>query len=677
MTENNNQNKSPFSKGKNGNNMIKPPKFNAYWIYGLIAVAFIALNLLDLGQSPKETSWQKVKNEMIRNQDVDRIVVVRNLLEVNVYLRKESLDKYPDLFESSFDSPSKAGPHYTFPIGSIEQFAEQLDKAQERISEYDRIEPEYTTHENYFGDFIGWILPFALIIGIWFYVFRRMSRGAGGGGGGGNIFNVGKSKAKVFDKESNINVNFNDVAGLAEAKQEVEEIVEFLKHPQRYTKLGGKIPKGALLVGPPGTGKTLLAKAVAGEANVPFFSMSGSDFVEMFVGVGASRVRDLFKQAKEKAPCIVFIDEIDAIGRARGKNPNMGSNDERENTLNQLLTEMDGFDTNSGVIILAATNRADILDRALMRAGRFDRQIHVELPDLNERREIFNVHLKPLKLDPKIDQEFLAKQTPGFSGADIANVCNEAALIAARKKKDIIEKQDFLDAIDRIIGGLEKKNKIISLQEKKTIAYHEAGHATISWLLEHAHPLVKVTIVPRGKALGAAWYLPEERSITTKEQMLDEMCSTLGGRAAEEITFGKVSTGAQNDLEKVTKQAIAMVSIFGMSDKVGNVSYYDSSGQSDYSFSKPYSEKTAELIDQEVKTLIENSYERAKQVLRDNEEKHNKLAELLLEREVIFSEDLEEIFGKRNFGKEEQVEEKKIVPPTIKPPKDDNESKAV
>ena len=421
-----------------------------------------------------------------------------------------------------------------------------------------------------------------------------------------------------------------------------------------------------------------MAKAVAGEANVPFFSMSGSDFVEMFVGVGASRVRDLFKQAKEKAPCIVFIDEIDAIGRARGKNPNMGSNDERENTLNQLLTEMDGFDTNSGVIILAATNRADILDRALMRAGRFDRQIHVELPDLNERREIFNVHLKPLKLDPKIDQEFLAKQTPGFSGADIANVCNESALIAARKKKDIIEKQDFLDAIDRIIGGLEKKNKIISSEEKKTIAYHEAGHATISWLLEHAHPLVKVTIVPRGKALGAAWYLPEERSITTKEQMLDEMCSTLGGRAAEEITFGKVSTGAQNDLEKVTKQAIAMVSIFGMSDKVGNVSYYDSSGQSDYSFSKPYSEKTAELIDQEVKTLIETSYERAKQVLRENEEGHNKLAELLLEREVIFSEDLEDIFGKRNFGKEEKVEEKKIIPPANEEtPKDDNESKAV
>ncbi|BAX79584.1 ATP-dependent zinc metalloprotease FtsH [Labilibaculum antarcticum] len=678
MTENNNQNKSPYQKGKNGNSMLKPPKFNAYWVYGLIAVAFIALNLLNIGQKPQDTSWQKVKNEMLHNSDVDRIVVVRNLLEVNVFLKSESLDKYPSLFESSFDSPSKAGPHYTFPIGTIEQFAEQLSEAQENVSDLDRIEPEYTTEENYFGDFIGWILPFALIIGIWFYVFRRMSKGSGGGGGGGNIFNVGKSKAKVFDKESNVNTNFKDVAGLAEAKQEVEEIVEFLKHPLRYTKLGGKIPKGALLVGPPGTGKTLLAKAVAGEANVPFFSMSGSDFVEMFVGVGASRVRDLFKQAKEKAPCIVFIDEIDAIGRARGKNPNMGSNDERENTLNQLLTEMDGFDTNSGVIILAATNRADILDRALMRAGRFDRQIHVELPDLNERREIFDVHLRPLKLDPNLDKEFLAKQTPGFSGADIANVCNESALIAARKKKEVIEKQDFLDAIDRIIGGLEKKNKIISLQEKKTIAYHEAGHATISWMLEHAHPLVKVTIVPRGKALGAAWYLPEERSITTKEQMLDEMCSALGGRAAEEITFAKISTGAQNDLEKVTKQAMAMVSIFGMSEKVGNVSYYDSSGQSDYGFSKPYSEKTAELIDAEVKILIETSYKRAKQVLKDNSKKHCKLAELLLEREVIFSEDLEEIFGKRKFGQPEDFEGKKITPtPEAEKTSEENESKAV
>ncbi|RUT79413.1 ATP-dependent zinc metalloprotease FtsH [Ancylomarina longa] len=678
MTENKDQNNNPFSKGKNGNNLLKSPKFNAYWIYGLIAVAFIALNLLNIGQNPKETSWQTVKNKMIKNQDVERIVVVRNLLEVNVYLKSESLDKYPDLFESSFDSPSKSGPHYTFPIGSIEQFANQLESAQSNISDLNRIEPEYTTQQNYFSDFLGWILPFALIIGIWFYVFRRMSKGSGGSGGAGNIFNVGKSKAKVFDKESNININFKDVAGLAEAKEEVEEIVEFLKHPQRYTKLGGKIPKGALLVGPPGTGKTLLAKAVAGEANVPFFSMSGSDFVEMFVGVGASRVRDLFKQAKEKSPCIVFIDEIDAIGRARGKNPNMGSNDERENTLNQLLTEMDGFDTNSGVIILAATNRADILDRALMRAGRFDRQIHVELPDLNERREIFEVHLRPLKLDPKIDPAFLAKQTPGFSGADIANVCNESALIAARRKKDLIEKQDFLDAIDRIVGGLEKKNKIISVDEKKTIAFHEAGHATISWLLEYAHPLVKVTIVPRGKALGAAWYLPEERSITTKEQMLDEMCSTLGGRAAEELTFEKISTGAQNDLEKVTKQAIAMVSIFGMSDKIGNVSYYDSTGQSDYSFSKPYSEKTAELIDKEVKILIDASYKRAKQVLLENKEGHRKLAELLLEREVIFSEDLEAIFGKRKFGSPKLEEEIKQIPKKEESKEEnDTESKAV
>ena len=678
MSENNNQNKSPYQKEKSGNNMLKPPKFNAYWVYGLIAVAFIALNLLNIGQTPQETSWQKVKNDMLHNSDVERIVVVRNLLEVNVFLKSESLDKYPALFESSFDSPSKAGPHYNFPIGSIEQFADQLSKAQENVSEMNRIEPEYTTQENYLSDFLGWVLPFALIIGIWFFVFRRMSKGSGGAGGAGNIFNVGKSKAKVFDKESNITTNFKDVAGLAEAKQEVEEIVEFLKHPQRYTKLGGKIPKGALLVGPPGTGKTLLAKAVAGEADVPFFSMSGSDFVEMFVGVGASRVRDLFKQAKEKSPCIVFIDEIDAIGRARGKNPNMGSNDERENTLNQLLTEMDGFDTNSGVIILAATNRADILDRALMRAGRFDRQIHVELPDLNERKEIFEVHLRPLKLDPNLDKEFLAKQTPGFSGADIANVCNESALIAARKKKDIIEKQDFLDAIDRIVGGLEKKNKIISLKEKKTIAYHEAGHATISWLLEHSHPLVKVTIVPRGKALGAAWYLPEERSITTKEQMLDEMCSTLGGRAAEELTFAKISTGAQNDLEKVTKQAIAMVSIFGMSEKVGNVSYYDSSGQSNYDFSKPYSEKTAELIDSEVKILIDNSYKRAKQVLTDNVKGHSQLAELLLEREVIFSEDLEAIFGKRKFGEPERFEEKVITPkPEVENTNDKSESKAV
>ncbi len=650
MTENKEQNKnqSPFSpnnKDKKGN--IKPPKFNIYWIYGIIAFIVIAFTFMDMGQGPKETSWRKVKTDMLQRGYVQKIVVIRNTLDVEVSLKKNSLDKFPNLFNGNFESPSKEGPHYTFKIGSIEQFAEQLAKAQENITENDRIYPEYITRENHLLDLLGYIFPLALLIGFYIFIFRRMNKGMGGSGGG--IFSVGKSKAKVFDKESDIKVNFKDVAGLAEAKQEVEEIVEFLKRPERYTKLGGKIPKGALLVGPPGTGKTLLAKAVAGEANVPFFSMSGSDFVEMFVGVGASRVRDLFKQAKEKSPCIIFIDEIDAIGRARGKNPNMGSNDERENTLNQLLTEMDGFDTNSGVIILAATNRADILDRALMRAGRFDRQIHVELPDLNERKAIFGVHLRPLKLDKNMDKSFLAKQTPGFSGADIANVCNEAALIAARNQKEQVEKQDFLDAIDRIIGGLEKKNKIISPTEKKTIAYHEAGHATISWVLEHAHPLVKVTIVPRGKALGAAWYLPEERSITTKEQLLDEMCSALGGRAAEELIFGRISTGAQNDLEKVTKQAIAMVSIFGMSSKVGNVSYYDSSGRSDYSFTKPYSEKTAELIDKEVKDLIENSYQRAKDLLTLHKEGHRQLAELLLEREVIFSEDLEKIFGKREF----------------------------
>ena len=483
---------------------------------------------------------------------------------------------------------------------------------------------------------------------------RRMSKGAGGGGGGGGIFNVGKSKAKLFDKESNIKITFKDVAGLAEAKQEVEEIVSFLKSPDKYTKLGGKIPKGALLVGPPGTGKTLMAKAMAGEANVPFFSMSGSDFVEMFVGVGASRVRDLFKQAKEKAPCIIFIDEIDAIGRARGRNPNMGANDERENTLNQLLTEMDGFETNSGVIILAATNRADILDSALLRAGRFDRQIYVDLPELKDREEIFKVHLKPLKLAEDIDYSFLAKQTPGFSGADIANVANEAALIAARRNKQAVDKQDFLDSIDRIVGGLENRSKVIKPSEKKTIAYHEAGHATVSWLVQHAHPLLKVTIVPRGKALGAAWYLPQERQITTKEQLLDQMCSVLGGRAAEEIVFGQISTGAQNDLERATKQAYAMVAIYGMSEKIGMLSYYDSTGQSDYSFTKPYSEKTAELIDAEVKAMVSAAYERTKQILSEHREQHRQVAELLIEREVIFSDDLENILGKRPWKDEEE-----------------------
>lgn len=646
---NKNNDNNPFGRltpNKKGDG--KPPKFNAYWIYGIIAVVFLIIQFyLSNSRGPIETTWSKVKTTMLASGDVARIVVV-NDEKANIYIKKDRLDNYKSEFENSFVKPTDVGPHFTFNIGSVETFEANLKEAQKDSA--NEILPEYKKETNWFRDVLFSIGPFVIIILVWWWIFRRMSRGGAGGGAGG-IFNVGKSQAKIFDKDQRVSTTFKDVAGLAEAKQEVEEIVDFLKSPAKFTKLGGKIPKGALLVGPPGTGKTLLAKAVAGEANVPFFSMSGSDFVEMFVGVGASRVRDLFKQAKEKAPCIVFIDEIDAIGRARGRNPNMGSNDERENTLNQLLTEMDGFDTNSGVIILAATNRADILDRALMRAGRFDRQIHVELPDLNERGEIFKVHLRPLKLGEDVKVDFLAKQTPGFSGADIANVCNEAALIAARKNREAVTKQDFLDAVDRIIGGLEKKNKIISQEEKKTIAYHEAGHATISWLLEHAHPLVKVTIVPRGKALGAAWYLPEERSITTKDQLLDEMSSALGGRAAEELIFGKISSGAQNDLEKVTKQAYAMVSIFGMSEKVGNVSYYDSTGQSDYSFTKPYSEKTAELIDEEVKALIDSQYRRAKKVLRDNAEGHSKLAELLLEREVIFSEDLEEIFGKRPWDK--------------------------
>ncbi|HPV56924.1 MAG TPA: ATP-dependent zinc metalloprotease FtsH, partial [Tenuifilaceae bacterium] len=563
------------------------------------------------------------------------------------------LEKYKDRLGTGMNSVPKSGPHFTFTIGSIETFDNQLKEAQTEVKEEEKIYPEYVERPNYFAEILTWVLPFALLIGLYVFIFRRMSKG-GGPGGAGNIFSVGKSKAQLFDKESNAKIDFKDVAGLEEAKVEVMEIVEFLKNPKKFTDLGGKIPKGALLVGPPGTGKTLLAKAVAGEANVPFFSMSGSDFVEMFVGVGASRVRDLFRQAKEKAPCIVFIDEIDAIGRARGKNANFSGNDERENTLNQLLTEMDGFGSNQGVIILAATNRADILDRALLRAGRFDRQIHVELPDYKERLEIFKVHLRPIKLEASFDITFLAKQTPGFSGADIANVCNEAALIAARKNKQSVEKQDFLDAIDRIIGGLEKKNKIISKEEKKTIAYHEAGHATVSWLLEHANPLLKVSIIPRGRSLGAAWYLPEERQITTTEQLFDEMCATLGGRAAEEVAFAKISTGALNDLERVTKQAYAMIAYFGMGKTVGNISYYDSSGQNEYAFSKPYSEKTAEQIDVEVKGLIDRAYENAKRILVENLEGHTKLADLLLEREVIFSEDLEQIFGPRKTLSREQ-----------------------
>ncbi|MFW5890296.1 MAG: ATP-dependent zinc metalloprotease FtsH, partial [Marinilabiliaceae bacterium] len=564
-----------------------------------------------------------------------------------------SFDKYSDLFKNDY-TPSKVGPHFSVKIPTIDRFEEARKEAEKEndIS----IPVEYEERVNFFRDFLGMMWPLLLLIIIWIFIFRRMSSQAGGGGGAGNIFNVGKSKARIFDKEANINVTFEDVAGLAEAKQEVEEIVEFLQKPEKFTELGGKIPKGALLIGPPGTGKTLLAKAVAGEANVPFFSISGSDFVEMFVGVGASRVRDLFRKAKEKAPCIVFIDEIDAIGRARGKNAGFSSNDERENTLNQLLTEMDGFASNSGVIILAATNRADVLDRALLRAGRFDRQIAVELPDRKERKEIFLVHLRPLRLKDDVDADMLAKQTPGFSGADIANVCNEAALFAARREKKLIEKDDFLDAVDRIVGGLEKKNKLISKEEKRTIAYHEAGHAVISWLLENAHPLVKVTIVPRGKALGAAWYLPEERQLTMSDQILDEMCSALGGRAAEELIFNRSSTGALNDLEKVTRQAYAMVSYFGMSKKLGNVSFFDSTGQNEYSFHKPYSEKTAEVIDYEASQIVHAQYERAKEILTENKEKHAHLAELLLEREVIFGEDLEKIFGKRK-GPEHVIDE--------------------
>jgi cell division protease FtsH len=633
---------------KSSDKNIKP-KFNSNWIFAILAFSFIAINLIYGGKSIPKVQTRDLK-KMIVDRDIERIIVI-NKETAEIFLKKEALEsgRYPDLPKNSGGRIGFGAlkPNYTYNIGDNTTF-EPFILEEQKIAGYadnDIIYPESETRHNYIGEILGWTLPFIGLIVLWMFLMRRMS--GGGAGGAGGIFSVGKSKAQIFDKDTNVKLNFSDVAGLEEAKTEVMEIVDFLKNPKKYTQLGGKIPKGALLIGPPGTGKTLLAKAVAGEANVPFFSISGSDFVEMFVGVGASRVRDLFKQAKEKAPCIVFIDEIDAVGRARGRNVNFGSNDERENTLNQLLTEMDGFGTNMGVIILAATNRADILDRALLRAGRFDRQIHVELPDLNEREAIFKVHLRPIKLEKGFDIAFLAKQTPGFSGADIANVCNESALIAARKNKTVVEKQDFLDAIDRIVGGLERKNKIISMVEKKTIAYHEAGHATVSWLLEHASPLLKVTIIPRGRALGAAWYLPEERQITTREQLLDEIAYALGGRASEQIVFGKISTGALSDLEKITKQAYAMVSYFGMSDKVGNISFYDSSGQSDFGFTKPYSEKTAELIDQEVKQIIEESYLRAQEVLRNNIKGLTELAELLLEKEVIFSEDLERIFGKR------------------------------
>ena len=624
-------------------------KFNFYWIYGILAVVFFATYLINFEGSPDKVTWGELKI-MLEDDDIARIILVnKETAEIFIKEEKYSKPKYEGLDKQGM---GKSTPQYIYNPSSPETFENRVEATQENLDDPVYIENEI--RRNWTGDILGWVVPILILVVVWIFIMRMMSRG--GGGAGGQIFNIGKSKAQLYDKSASININFTDVAGLEEAKIEVKEVVDFLKSPGKYTQLGGKIPKGVLLVGPPGTGKTLLAKAVAGEAQVPFFSISGSDFVEMFVGVGASRVRDLFKQAKEKSPCIIFIDEIDAIGRARGRNAITGANDERENTLNQLLTEMDGFSTNSGVIIMAATNRADILDMALLRAGRFDRQIQVELPDLKERKAIFEVHAKELKMNKEsVNLEFLARQTPGFSGADIANVCNESALIAARNGKKIIDRQDFMDAIDRIIGGLEKRNKIISPKEKKVIAFHEAGHASISWLTEHAHPLVKVTIVPRGKALGAAWYLPEERQITTFDQMFDEMTAALGGRAAEKIAFGKISTGALNDLEKVTKQAYSMVVFFGLNDKIGNISYYDSTGQQEYSFHKPFSEKTAEIIDQEIKKLVENAYQRALKILNENRDKLNKLAAILLEKEVIFSEDLEKIFGKRPYADEKYI----------------------
>ena len=613
-------------------------RFNLYWMYGLIFIMLVALYMTNDSSGTKELGWTEFQ-KLAQENVFDKMTVYnkKNLVEATV-----KNGKTEQVFGNMDVSKIGVSPKVYVKIPSADKFSDFYDKAV--ADSHIDTQVRFEEGDDAIWNFLVSFGPIILLIGVWMFLMRRMSGGTGAGPGG--VFSVGKAKAQLFDKDNDRKVTFKDVAGLAEAKQEVEEIVSFLKNPEKYTELGGKIPKGALLVGPPGTGKTLLAKAVAGEANVPFFSLSGSDFVEMFVGVGASRVRDLFRQAKEKSPCIVFIDEIDAVGRARGKNANMNSNDERENTLNQLLTEMDGFGSNSGVIILAATNRADILDKALLRAGRFDRQIHVELPDLNERKEIFGVHLRPIKIDESVDAEFLARQTPGFSGADIANVCNEAALIAARNGKKFVQKEDFMNAVDRIVGGLEKRSKITTEEERKCIANHEAGHATLSWLLEHANPLVKVTIVPRGKALGAAWYLPEERQITTREQLQDEMCATLGGRAAEELVLGKISTGASNDLERVTKQAYAMVVYFGMSDKLPNLNYYDSTGQ-DWGFTKPYSEETAKLIDTEVQKIINEQYDRAKRILSENKEGHRKLAQVLLDREVIYSEDVEHIFGKR------------------------------
>lgn len=644
-----------MSENLNNNNKpkINVPRPSLSWLYVIIALVFEFLYFSsEDGSASKEITYTEFK-DMVSKGYANKIIAYDDNT-VDMFIKPEHI---VDVFGKDANKVGRS-PSVNVQIGSMESLDKFLDEEQNNGHFTGSI--SYEKHTNYFSMIFWNIAPFLLLIAIWMFIMRRMS-GGGGPGGAGNVFNVGKSKAQLFEKGAN-RITFKDVAGQAAAKQEVEEIVEFLKQPQKYTELGGKIPKGALLVGPPGTGKTLLAKAVAGEADVPFFSISGSDFVEMFVGVGASRVRDLFRQAKEKAPCIIFIDEIDAVGRARGKNPSMGGNDERENTLNQLLTEMDGFGSNSGVIILAATNRVDILDKALLRAGRFDRQIYVDLPDLNERKEVFGVHLRPLKLDNTVDVDLLARQTPGFSGADIANVCNEAALIAARHSKTSVGKDDFLAAIDRIVGGLEKKTKVMTAAEKRAIALHEAGHATISWFLEHANPLIKVTIVPRGRALGAAWYLPEERQITTKEQMLDEMCATLGGRAAEEVFIGHISTGAMNDLERVTKQAYGMIAYAGMSDKLPNLCYYSND---EYTFNKPYSEHTAELIDQEVQKMINEQYARAKALLLEHKEGHNQLAELLIEREVIFAEDVEKIFGKRPWAsrsEEIMADEKKALP---------------
>ncbi|MFI3265752.1 MAG: ATP-dependent zinc metalloprotease FtsH [Rikenellaceae bacterium] len=630
----------------------KVPGFNIFWVYGIIAAMIVGFSIMGDNEEPQKSNWEQVQ-ELMSQGAIDKIEVINNE-RAEVYVDADKLEGLKS--QEAYKNLPDVGPQFEFNVGALEYFQDSFYKTKQEQTQASDVELSFEKREDMWGNLFSSIFPFVLIIAVWIFVMRSMSRGQGGGQSG--IFNVGKSKAQVYDKDKAIRVTFKDVAGLEEAKVEVMEVVDFLKNPKKYSDLGGKVPKGALLVGPPGTGKTLLAKAVAGEAHVPFFSISGSDFVEMFVGVGASRVRDLFRQAKEKSPCIVFIDEIDAIGRARSKNAGYSSNDERENTLNQLLTEMDGFGTNSGVIILAATNRVDILDKALLRAGRFDRQIDVGLPDIAERREIFEVHLRGIKMDKNMERDFLSRQTPGFSGADIANVCNEAALMAARKNKKLVDKDDFLGAIDRIVGGLEKRNTIITPDEKRAIAYHEAGHASISWVLEHANPLIKVTIIPRGKALGAAWYVPDERQLTGYDQLIHEMASILGGRASEEIMLGKIYTGALNDLERVTKQAYAMVAYYGMSSKIGNRSYYDSSGRDEMSFKKPFSERTAQEIDDEVKRIIDEAFDLARKTIMEHKQGLTALAELLLEKEVVFAEDLERIFGKRKGDQVRELREK-------------------